>query len=96
MRKYIKRIFLALALAGALGAVTQPLLATTEKIQQNELDRLYQQFRAWLSMWFWPAGYLPPQLPSPDLMPATPPPDPRLPFGDEIIEDGKKVLESLK
>ena len=95
MRKYIKRIFLALALAGALAATAQPVSATTELIQRNEAaNRLWQQWRAWVSVFFWPAGYLPEDLPlalgllgvivpGPDSVPVQ-------------HDDGHKNLDSLK
>ena len=100
MRKYIKRIFLALALAGALAATAQPVSAVTPEILKNERDRRERDsFRAW--MFLRAFGY-PEDLPLPGEAappgrggaPPTPPPQNNDFAADE--SDGKKVLESLR
>lgn len=96
MRKYTKRIFLALALAGALAAAAQPLFATDKKIQQNEPPRIIISA---------PRAVIYPRLGDPDdpaLLPYTggvgAPPTPPPQNNDFAPEgsDGKTVQDSQK
>ncbi len=52
MRKYIKRIFLALALAGALAAATQPLYALDIKTLRNN-QRVVQSEEEFARQAYW-------------------------------------------
>ena len=102
MRKYIKRIFLALALAGTLAAGAQPLFATDKKIQQNEPDRIFISAPlvsiepAAPDPWWNPRGWLGRFFGAPqgakDDPPTTPPTNND--FGDG--KSGEEVLKALK